>query len=155
MKPPENGRFADIFTANQESITSAPMLALAEESHRSLPHGQKYIQQILTYYRNTQGTDLSCKSAISVYMCLQKLCVSAAKLATRSRSNSKTTRPGVTLLVLLLLASLLLCLLCYPLPTFLWSDILKHKPRWQVMSQGIYGPTTVWENVWKHTDYIS
>lgn len=114
MQLPGNRRFADIFTANQESITSAPMLALAEESHRSLSHGQKYTHQILTYYRNTQGTDSSCKSAISVYVCLQQLLlnsyVSAAKSAAPSRSNSKTTRPEVPLSVLLLLASLLLYL---------------------------------------------
>lgn len=114
MKPPGNGKFADIFTANQESITSAPMLTLAEESHCSLSHGQKYTHQILTYYRNRQGTDSSCKSAISVYVCLQLLFlnsyVSAAKLAAQSRSNSETTRPEVTSLVLLLLTSLLLYL---------------------------------------------
>lgn len=85
MKAPGNGKFADIFTANQESITSAPILPLAEESHHSLPHGQKYTRQILTYYRNTQRTDSSCKSAISVYMCVQQLLfssyLSAAKLA--------------------------------------------------------------------------
>lgn len=149
MKPPGKGRFADIFTANQESITSALMLALAEESHSSLSHGQKYTHQILTYYRNTQGTDLSCKSAISVYMCLQQLLlnayVSAAKLAAWSGSNSKTTRPEVTLLVLCCWHQYYY--MCYPLPRFLWSDILKHKSGRQVLSQGICGPTTVWENM--------
>lgn len=149
MKPPGNGRFADIFTANQESITSAPTLAHAEESHRSLSRGQKYTHQILICYRNTPSTDSSCRSPIFVSMCLQQLLlnsyVSAARLAAQSRSNSETTRPEVTLLVLLMLPSLL-CV-CYPLSKFLWSDILKRKPRRQVTSQGIYEPITVWENV--------
>lgn len=36
MKAPGNGKFVDIFTANQKSVTSAPILPLAEESHHSV-----------------------------------------------------------------------------------------------------------------------